>query len=88
MVRRLTWLSAGAASLAIIAIIAGLMAGYQSNLAETRAAVNEARRTAALAVEEPEFERALLLSVEAIHLWDDPEMRLGLMRVISRAPRW
>ena len=37
MVRRLTWLSAGAAGLAIIAVIAGLFGGYQSNLAETRA---------------------------------------------------
>ena len=87
MVRRLAWLSAGTAGLAVIAVVAGLMAGYQSNLAEARAAVNDARRTAALSVEEPEFERALLLAVEAIHLWDDPEMRMNLIRVISRAPR-
>lgn len=87
MVRRLAWLSTGAAGLAIIAVIAGLFAGSQSNLAEARAAVNEARRTAQLALDEPEFERALLLAVEAIHLWDDPEMRVNLVRVISRAPQ-
>lgn len=87
MVRRLAWLSAGTAGLAIIAITAGLLAGYQSNLAETRAVVSEARRTAALALREPEIDRALLLAVEAIHLWDDPEMRVNLVRVISRAPR-
>ncbi len=87
MVRRLTWLSAGAAGLAIIAVVAGLFGVYQSNLAETRNAVSEARRMAALALEESDLDRALLLAVEAIHLWDDPEMRVNLLRVIARAPR-
>jgi WD40 repeat protein len=87
MVRRLTWLSAGTAGFAVIALVAGLFAGYQSNLAETNAVVSEARRTAALSLEEPDLDRALLLAVEAIRLWDDPEMRVNLVRVISRAPR-
>ena len=41
--------------------------GFQANLAGERATVAEARRVAALALEEPDFDRALLLAVEAIH---------------------
>ena len=63
------------------------LAGFQANLAGERATVAEARRVAALALDEPDFDRALLLAVEAIHLWDDSETRVNLVRVISRAPR-
>ena len=49
--------------------------------------VAEARRVAGLALEEPDFDRALLLAVEAIHIWDDSDTRVNLVRVISRAPR-
>ena len=87
MVRRLSWVSAGAAALAIVAVTAGLIAGFQANLAGERATVAEARRVAALALEEPDFDRALLLAVEAIELWDDSETRVNLVRVFSRAPR-
>ena len=84
MVRRLSWVSAGAAGLAIVAVTAGILAGLQANLAATAA---EARRVAARALDEPDFDRALLLAVEAIRLWDSSETRLNLVRVISRAPR-
>jgi DNA-binding SARP family transcriptional activator/WD40 repeat protein len=87
MVRRLSWVSAGAAGLAIVAVAAGLMAGFQANLAEERASVAEARRVAAAALEDPEFDRALLLAVEAVQLWDNSETRANLVRVFSRAPR-
>jgi DNA-binding SARP family transcriptional activator len=87
MVRRLTWVSAGAAGLAVVAVIAGLVAGLQANIAEERATVAESRRIAGLALEEGEFERALLLGVEAIRLWDSTETRTNLARVLSRAPR-
>ncbi|HEX5729780.1 BTAD domain-containing putative transcriptional regulator, partial [Microbacterium sp.] len=87
MVRRLSWVSAGAAALAIVAVTAGLLAGFQANLAGERATVAEARRVAALALDEPAFDRALLLAVEAIALWDDSETRINLVRVLSRAPR-
>ncbi len=87
MVRRLTWVSAGAATLAIATVTAGLIAGFQANLAGERATVAEARRVAALAIEEPDFDRALLLALEAIGLWDDSETRVNLVRVFSRAPR-
>ena len=87
MVRRLSWVSAGAATLAIATVTAGLIAGFQANLAGERATVAEARRVAALAIEEPDFDRALLLALEAIGLWDDSETRVNLVRVFSRAPR-
>ena len=50
MVRRLSWVSAGAAALAIVAVTAGILAGLQANLAATAA---EARRVAARALDEP-----------------------------------
>ncbi|MEU1970948.1 WD40 repeat domain-containing protein [Microbacterium sp. NPDC019599] len=87
MVRRLSWVSVGAAGLALVAIAASLFGGFQASLAGERATVAEARRVAGLALEEPDFDRALLLAVEAIHIWDDPETRVNLVRVISRAPR-
>ena len=83
MVRRLSWVSAGAAALAIVAVAAGILAGLQANLTATAA---EARRIAARALDEPHFDRALLLAVEATRLWDSSETRLNLVRVISRAP--
>ncbi len=86
MVRRLSWVSTGAAGLAIVAVTAGMFAGFQANLAGERAKADEARRVAALALDEPGFDRALLLAVEAIQLWDSSETRLNLIRVISRAP--
>ena len=87
MVRRLSWVSAGAAALAIVAITASLVAGFQANLAGERATVAEARRVAATALEDPDFDRALLLAVEAIQIWDSTETRTNLVRVFARAPR-
>ena len=87
MVRRLSWVSVGAAALAIVAVIASLFGGFQANLAGERATVAEARRVAALAIDESAFDRALLLAVEAIQLWDSSETRVNLVRVFSRAPR-
>ena len=49
----LSWVSLGAAGLAIVAVVAGVFAGFQANLAGERATVAEARRVAALALEEP-----------------------------------
>ena len=85
--RRLSWVSIGAAGLAIVAVASGVFAGFQANLAEERATVAEARRVAALALEDPDFDRALLLAVEAIQLWDSSETRVNLVRVFSSAPR-
>ena len=85
MVRRLSWVSAGAAGLAVVAVVASLLAGSQSNIAEERATIAEARRVATLALDEPDFDRALLLAVEAVELWDGSETRSNLVRVLSRA---
>ena len=74
MVRRLSWVSVGAAALAIVAVTASLVAGFQANLAGERATVAEARRVAGLALEEPDFDRALLLAVEAIHSGTIPRL--------------
>jgi hypothetical protein len=85
--RRLTWVSIGAAGLAIVAVASGVFAGFQANIAGERATVAEARRVAALALEDADFDRALLLAVEAIQLWDSSETRVNLVRVFSSAPR-
>lgn len=85
--RRMSRVSIGAAGLAIVAVASGVFAGFQANLAGERATVAEARRVAALALDDPEFDRALLLAVEAIQLWDSPETRVNLTRVFSSAPR-
>ncbi|MET0781140.1 MAG: BTAD domain-containing putative transcriptional regulator [Microbacterium sp.] len=86
-VRRLSWVSMGAAGLAIVTVVSSVVAGFQVNLAGERTTVAEARRVAALALEEPEFDRALLLAVESIRLWDNPETRTNLTRLFSIAPR-
>ncbi len=86
-VRRLSWVSIGAGGLAIVAVVSGVFAGFQANLAGERATVAEARRVAALALEDPDFDRALLLAAEAIQLWDSSETRVNLTRVFSSAPR-
>ncbi len=85
--RRLSWVSIGAAGLAIVAVVSGVFAGFQANLAGERATVAEARRVAALALEDRDFDRALLLAVEAIQLWDSSETRINLTRLLSSAPR-
>ena len=73
--------------LAIVAVTAGLIAGFQANLAGERATVAEARRVAALALEEPDFDRALLLAVEAIQLWDRfRDTRQPRTRLLARTP--
>lgn len=86
-VKRLRWLVGVAASLAVFALAAGTVAGVQAAEANARTVIEDARRVAALAFAEPEYERALLMSVEAIRLWDAPETRAGLLDVMRRSPR-
>lgn len=87
MVRRLSWVSAGAAGLAIVAVAASVFAGIQANVANEAAIATTARRIAEVAVDEPRFDRALLLAVQAIQLRDSAEARVSLMEVLARAPR-
>ncbi len=86
MVRRLTWVSAGAAGLAIVAIGASVFAGIQTGIAGEAAIATTARRVAEVAVDEPKLDRALLLAVQAIQLHDTHEARVSLMEVLARAP--
>ena len=83
MVRRLSWLSVGAAGLAIVAVAAGILAGLQANLAATAA---EARYVAARALDEPDLDRALLLAVEATRLWDSSDTSQPRTRHLPRTP--
>ena len=86
-VRRLRWLAGAAASLAVIALAAGTVAAVQVGAANEQAVVEDARRVAALAGAEPAYERALLLAVEAIRLWDAPTTRRTLLDVMGGSPR-
>jgi DNA-binding SARP family transcriptional activator len=86
-VRRLRWLAGAAASLAVVALAAGTVAAVQVGVANRQAIVEEARGVAALASAEPAYERALLLAVEAIRLWDAPATRRTLLDVMGRSPR-
>jgi WD40 repeat protein len=86
-VRRLRWLAGAAASLAVVALVAGTVAAFQVGAANEQAIVEDARRVAALAGAEPEYERALLLAVEAIRLWDGPTTRRMLLDVMGVSPR-
>ncbi|MFH8250952.1 BTAD domain-containing putative transcriptional regulator [Microbacterium sp. B2969] len=86
-VRRLRWLAGAAASLAIVALAAGTVATAQVGEANKQAVIDDARRVAALGESEHEYERALLLSVEAIRLWDSPTTRTALLSVMGRSPR-
>lgn len=86
-VRRLRWLAGAAASLAVVALAAGAVAAVQIREANEQAVVEDARRVAARAGAEPLYERALLLAVEAIRLWDAPTTRGALVDVMARNPR-
>ena len=86
-VRRLRWLAGATASLAVVALAAGTVAAVQTGAANEQAVIEDARRVAALASAEPAYERALLLAVEAIRLWDAPTTRRTLLDVMGRSPR-
>ncbi len=84
-IRRLRWLTAAAATLAVVALVTGGVAVGQRDRADERSVVAEARRVAARALVERPYDRALLLAVEAVHLWDSPETRGNLLNTIGRS---
>jgi DNA-binding SARP family transcriptional activator len=86
-VRRLRWLAGATASLAVLALAAGTVAAVQVSELNKRSLIDDARRVAALAAAEPVYERALLLAVEAIRVWDAPTTRRALLDVMGRSPR-
>jgi WD40 repeat protein/DNA-binding SARP family transcriptional activator len=85
-IRRLRWLTAAVAALAVLAASAWLVAVDQRQRADERSTEAEARRAGARALVEPSYDRALLLAVESVHLWDSPETRGNLLNTIQRSP--
>jgi len=86
-VRRLRVLIAGVAALTVVAAGVSWVAVRQRDRADRAANVAEARRVGAQALVERPYDRALLLAVEAVHLWDSPETRGNLVDTIARSPR-
>jgi WD40 repeat protein/DNA-binding SARP family transcriptional activator len=85
-IRRLRWLTAAVAALGVLAASAWLVAVEQRQRADERSTEAEARRAGSRALVEPSYDRALLLAVEAVHLWDSPETRGNLLNTIQRSP--
>ncbi|MGH9085886.1 MAG: BTAD domain-containing putative transcriptional regulator [Acidimicrobiales bacterium] len=86
-VRRLRRLVTGVASFAVVALLATVLALQQRNAADDQARIAEARELAAEALEARPYDRALLLAVEAVRRWDDPETQGALLTTIARSPR-
>ncbi|HKP07249.1 MAG TPA: AfsR/SARP family transcriptional regulator, partial [Microbacterium sp.] len=86
-VRRLRWLAGATAALAVVALATGALAAVQASDANRRGVMDDARRVAALATAEPVYERALLMAVESIRLWDAPTTRRALLDVMGKSPR-
>jgi WD40 repeat protein len=84
-VRRLRALVAGVAILALVAAATSLIAVDQRDRAGDSAVIAEARRVSAQALVEPAYDRALLLAVEGVRLWDSPETRGNLVTTIERS---
>jgi WD40 repeat protein len=78
---------AALAALAILATAASLVAVDQREQATRGARIAEARRVGAQALAEPAPDRALLLAVEGVHLWNSPETRANLLTTIQRNPQ-
>jgi WD40 repeat protein/DNA-binding SARP family transcriptional activator len=85
-VRRLRRMVTGVAVLAALATISSLVALDQRERANQRSTIAEARRVSARALVEPAYDRALLLAVEAVHLWNSPETRANLLTTTQRNP--
>ncbi len=84
--RRLRVLLAGVAVLLAASLVAGLLAWRQTERADDAAAVADARRLAALALDVSDNEQALLLAVEAVRLDVSPDTRASLLAALSRSP--
>lgn len=84
-VRRLAKLVAAVAALALVAAGTSLLAVDQRDRADDAATIAEARRVGAQALVEPSYDRALLLAVEGVRLWDSPETRGNLVATIERS---
>ena len=77
--RRLRILATVTSLLAVIALVVGLVAIRAAGRADDQATIAEARRVGAEALQEPAYDRALLLAVEGVHLSDSAETRDNLL---------
>ena len=84
--RRLKGLLAGVSMLLVVAIVAGLLAISQRQRADAES-IGRGGRIAAQALVEWPHDRALLLAVEAVNLWDSPETRGNVLTTIERSRR-
>ena len=84
-VRRLRRLVIGVALLATAAVLASAVALGQRSRADDEARIAEARRVSAQALVARPYDRALLLAVEAVRLWDSAETRGNLLTTIARS---
>jgi WD40 repeat protein len=84
--RRLRVLLAGVGVLLVAAIVAGMLAWRQAERADRAAAVADAGRVAALALNVPEVDRSILLAVEAVRLDTSPDTRASLLAALARRP--
>ena len=84
--RRLRVLLAGVAVLLAASLVAGLLAWRQTERADDAAAVADARRLAALALDASDNDQALLLAVEAAGLDASLDTRASLLAALSRRP--
>ena len=86
-VRHLRRLVSGVAVLAVLALAATAVALYQRNEADDQAQVAEARRLSAEALDARPYDQALLLALEAVRRWEDPETEGALLTTIGRSPQ-
>jgi WD40 repeat protein/DNA-binding SARP family transcriptional activator len=83
-VRQLRVLVAVVSLLLAAAVVASSLAIQQRDRAGKTARIAEARRVAAEALVATPYDRALLLAVEAVRLWDSAETRGSLLTTIGR----
>ena len=86
-VRHLRRLVSGVAVLAVLALAATAVALYQRNEADDQAQVAEARQLSAEALDARPYDQALLLALEAVRRWEDPETQGALLTTIGRSPQ-
>ena len=84
--RRLRALLAGAVTLLVLAVLAGVVALIQRHNAQGQALTSDAERVGAQALTEQNVDRAMLLGVTAVRLQNRVETRSDLLAVLQRNP--
>ncbi|MGZ4191194.1 MAG: nSTAND1 domain-containing NTPase [Solirubrobacteraceae bacterium] len=84
--RRLRALLAGAVTLLVVAVLAGIVAIIQRHNAQAQALTSDAERVGAQALTEQNVDRAMLLGVAAVRLQNREETRSDLLAVLERNP--